>query len=64
MTRMHNPPHPGSVLAEWLDGLDSMTISAFARHIGVTRATLSRPPVTSTSKVGCKAREYTPERWP
>ncbi|CAG2145336.1 putative HTH-type transcriptional regulator YddM [compost metagenome] len=42
MTRMHNPPHPGSVLAEWLDGLDSMTISAFARHIGVTRATLSR----------------------
>jgi len=39
---MHNPPHPGSVLAEWLDGLDSMTISAFARHIGVTRATLSR----------------------
>ncbi|RDK07118.1 addiction module antidote protein, HigA family [Cupriavidus lacunae] len=42
MTRMHNPPHPGAVLADWLDGMDDMTITAFAEHIGVTRATLSR----------------------
>ncbi|MDF3836396.1 HigA family addiction module antitoxin [Cupriavidus basilensis] len=42
MTRMHKPPHPGSVLAEWLAGLDDMTITAFAEHIEVTRATLSR----------------------
>ena len=42
MTRMHNPPHPGAVLADWLDGMDDMTITAFAAHIGVTRATLSR----------------------
>lgn len=42
MKRMHNPPHPGTVLAEWLAGIDDMTITAFADHIGVTRATLSR----------------------
>lgn len=42
MTRMHNPPHPGTVLAEWLRDLDAMTLTNFARHIGVTRATLSR----------------------
>lgn len=42
MARMHNPPHPGSVLAEWLDGLDDMTITRFANYIHVTRATLSR----------------------
>jgi addiction module HigA family antidote len=42
MTRMHNPPHPGAVLADWLDGLDDMTITKFAQTIHVTRATLSR----------------------
>ncbi|WP_439671941.1 HigA family addiction module antitoxin [Cupriavidus necator] len=42
MTRMHNPPHPGAVLADWLAGMDDMTITAFAAHISVTRATLSR----------------------
>lgn len=41
MTRMHKPPHPGTVLAEWLAGLDDMTITAFAGHIEVTRATLA-----------------------
>jgi addiction module HigA family antidote len=42
MTQMHNPSHPGLVLAAWLDGLDEMTISDFAKKIHVTRATLSR----------------------
>ncbi|MDQ2186085.1 HigA family addiction module antitoxin [Alcaligenaceae bacterium A4P071] len=42
MARMHHPPHPGTVLAEWIDGLDDMNISRFAQHIHVTRATLSR----------------------
>lgn len=42
MARMHNPPHPGTILADWLDGLDDMTITKFARHIQVTRAMLSR----------------------
>jgi len=39
---MHNPPHPGAILADWLEGLDAMTITEFAKRIHVTRATLSR----------------------
>jgi addiction module HigA family antidote len=44
MTRMHNPPHPGELLTEWLSGLkdEGVTIASLSRHIGVTRATLSR----------------------
>jgi addiction module HigA family antidote len=39
--RMHNPPHPGPVLAElWLKPL-GMRITAFASHIGVSRKTIS-----------------------
>lgn len=37
--RMHNPPHPGSVLREYL-GTTSVTDAA--RHLRVTRAALSR----------------------
>ena len=37
--RMFNPPHPGMVLREYLG--DS-TVTAAARHLGVTRAALSR----------------------
>ncbi len=36
---MHNPPHPGRVLREYL-GLRSVTDTA--RHLGVTRVALSR----------------------
>lgn len=36
---MHNPPHPGEVLREWLAGI---TVSEAARRLGVTRAALSR----------------------
>lgn len=36
---MHNPPHPGEVLREWLDGV---TITDAANRLGVTRAALSR----------------------
>ena len=36
---MFNPPHPGSVLREYLGGV-SVTIAA--RHLGITRAALSR----------------------
>lgn len=36
---MHNPPHPGLVLREYL-GEVSVTLAA--DHLGVTRATLSR----------------------
>lgn len=37
--RMHNPPHPGSVLREYLGAL---SVTEAARHLRVTRATLSR----------------------
>jgi addiction module HigA family antidote len=37
--RMHNPPHPGRVLREYL-GTRSVTYAA--RHLGVTRVALSR----------------------
>ena len=37
--RMHNPPHPGLVLREYLGG---MPVSAAAENLHVTRVTLSR----------------------
>jgi addiction module HigA family antidote len=36
---MHNPPHPGRVLREYLV---TMSVTDTARHLGVTRAALSR----------------------
>lgn len=39
MNMMHNPPHPGEVLREWLDGI---TVTEAAERLGVTRAALSR----------------------
>ena len=39
---MHNPPHPGAVLFECLDGLDDLAITDFALRIHLTRATLSQ----------------------
>ena len=38
---MHNPAHPGELLAGWLDDL-SQTVTAFALHIGISRVMLSR----------------------
>jgi addiction module HigA family antidote len=37
--RMHNPPHPGKVLREYLG---DMAVSTAAAHLRVTRVTLSR----------------------
>src|SRR5258708_15534284 len=37
--RMHNPPHPGLVLREYLGNL---SVSTAAAHLRVTRVTLSR----------------------
>lgn len=37
--KMHNPPHPGEVIREYLG---EMTVSAAAEHLGVGRVTLSR----------------------
>lgn len=38
---MHNPPHPGAVLKDALEGT-GMTVGAFAAHVGISRNTLSR----------------------
>lgn len=37
--RMFDPPHPGTVLKDYLG---SVSVTAAAAHLGVTRATLSR----------------------
>lgn len=37
--RMFNPPHPGSILRDYLG---SISVTAAADHLGVTRAALSR----------------------
>jgi addiction module HigA family antidote len=44
MTRMHNPPHPGAVLADTVLRKDGggLTVSAFAERLGVSRVALSR----------------------
>lgn len=42
MTRMHNPPHPGEVLRDGVFTDTGITITDFARRIGVTRVALSR----------------------
>ena len=39
MTTMHNPPHPGEVLREWLADI---TVTEAANRLGVTRVALSR----------------------
>lgn len=43
MTRMHNPPHPGEILADTVLHEDGgLTITEFARRLGVSRVALSR----------------------
>ncbi len=38
---MHNPPHPGGILKEALEAIP-MSVTAFAKHLGVSRVALSR----------------------
>jgi len=38
---MHNPAHPGELLSGWLADL-SVSVTAFAEHIGISRVMLSR----------------------
>lgn len=38
---MHDPAHPGEILAGWLEDLNT-TVTAFAGHIGISRVMLSR----------------------
>jgi addiction module HigA family antidote len=37
--RMHNPPHPGEMIREYLG---EISVSAAAKHLGVGRVTFSR----------------------
>ncbi len=37
--QMFNPPHPGAGIRAWMG--DGITVSALAKHIGMTRANLS-----------------------
>ena len=37
--RMHDPPHPGSVLREYLG---EVSVTDAAKHLGITRVALSR----------------------
>ena len=47
MARMHNPPHPGEVLREYLG---NVTVTEAAIKLGVNRVTLSRV-VTGTAGI-------------
>ncbi len=42
MTRMHNPPHPGEVLRDGVFSEAGITVTDFAKRLGVTRVALSR----------------------
>ncbi len=42
MARMHNPPHPGEVLRDGVFTDTGITVTEFAKRIGVTRVMLSR----------------------
>ena len=42
MSRMHNPPHPGEVLRDGVFTDTGITVTDFAKRIGVTRVALSR----------------------
>jgi addiction module HigA family antidote len=39
--KMHNPAHPGEMLAGWLEDLKT-SVTAFAGHLGISRVMLSR----------------------
>lgn len=41
-TRMHNPPHPGEILQDTVLGEGGLTLTEFARRLGVSRVALSR----------------------
>ena len=41
-TRMHNPPHPGEVLQDTVLAEGRISVSEFARNLGVSRVALSR----------------------
>jgi addiction module HigA family antidote len=41
-TRMHNPPHPGEILQDTVIQAGGITVTEFAKRLGVSRVALSR----------------------
>ena len=41
-TRMHNPPHPGEILRDTVLADDRISVTEFAKKLGVSRVALSR----------------------
>ena len=41
-TRMYNPPHPGEILRDTVLAEDRISVTEFARKLGVSRVALSR----------------------
>lgn len=41
-TRMHNPPHPGEILQDTVIQAGRITVTEFAKRLGVSRVALSR----------------------
>jgi len=41
MSRMHNPPHPGEILQDTVLSSE-LTITSFAKRLGISRVALSR----------------------
>lgn len=41
-TRMHNPPHPGEVLRDTVLADGRLSVTEFAKKLGVSRVALSR----------------------
>jgi addiction module HigA family antidote len=39
---MHNPPHPGEVLQDTVMGSGGLSVTEFAKRLGVSRVALSR----------------------
>ncbi|MGJ3495621.1 putative HTH-type transcriptional regulator YddM [Piscirickettsia salmonis] len=72
MSRMHNPPHPGLLLAEMCDGIkeeQGLSRNAIAKHLKVTPGALSnvingKASVTATMAVKLsKAFSVSAETW-
>jgi antitoxin HigA-1 len=42
VARMHNPPHPGEILADTVLGDGGLSVTEFAKRLGVSRVALSR----------------------
>jgi addiction module HigA family antidote len=40
MSNMHNPPHPGEVLREWIP--ENMTVTSAAKALKISRVSLSK----------------------